>query len=240
MEVSLSGSKKFLTSCVNLLSRKSVYYGFVCLFQYSKNQQDALLIFTSIYQPTNAHIIPHKTLLKHVKTLRHVSILSNHHQGALFLAKIILQYSQFNSYLQTRCCGSISCVGMCCVTVARCASYRSVLKCFKSALKVFYGKLYVHSLVDKLKWFYENARCYNTIYTYIQFISVINLYIFPAGFLLIIRKYYAVYTATGIRHGFMLSGCWQDRNGKVPFGSCQQHTHTNCCIYRVVSPDDEQ
>jgi len=25
-------------------------------------------------------------------------------------------------------------------------------------------KLYVHSLVDKLKWFYENARRYNKIY----------------------------------------------------------------------------
>jgi len=25
-------------------------------------------------------------------------------------------------------------------------------------------KLYVQSLVDKLKWFYENARCYNKIY----------------------------------------------------------------------------
>jgi len=34
--------------------------------------------------------------------------LSDHHQGALFLAKVILRYSQFNSYLQTRCCGSIS------------------------------------------------------------------------------------------------------------------------------------
>ena len=64
---------------------------------------------TSIYQPTNAHIISHKTLLKHFKTLRHVSILSDHHQEALFLAKVIVQYSQFNSYLQTRCCGSISC-----------------------------------------------------------------------------------------------------------------------------------
>ena len=61
---------------------------------------------TSIYQPTNAHIISHKTLLKHFKTLRYVSILSDHHQGALFLAKVMLQYSQFNSYLQTRCCGS--------------------------------------------------------------------------------------------------------------------------------------
>jgi len=29
----------------------------------------------------------------------------------------------------------------------------------RSVLKVFYVKLYVHSLVDKLKWFYENARC---------------------------------------------------------------------------------
>jgi len=68
---------------------------------------------TSIYQPTNAHIISHKTILKHFKTLRHVLILSDRHQGALFLDKVILQYSQLNSYLQTRCCGSISCcVGM--------------------------------------------------------------------------------------------------------------------------------
>ena len=64
---------------------------------------------TSIYQPTNVHMISHKTLLKHFKTLRHVSTLSDHHQGALFLAKVILQYSQFNLQLQTRCCGSISC-----------------------------------------------------------------------------------------------------------------------------------
>ena len=28
---------------------------------------------------------------------------------------------------------------------------------------MFYVKLYVHSLVDKFKWFYENARCYNKI-----------------------------------------------------------------------------
>jgi len=34
----------------------------------------------------------------------------DHHQGAmLFLAKVILQYSQFNSFLQTLCCGSMSC-----------------------------------------------------------------------------------------------------------------------------------
>ena len=79
---------------------------------------------TSIYQPKNAHIISHKTLLKHFKTLRHVSILSDRYQGALFLAKVLLRYSQFNSYLQTRCYGSISCcVGMCCGEEARCASY---------------------------------------------------------------------------------------------------------------------
>jgi len=41
-------------------------------------------------------------------------------------------------------------------------------------------------------------------------------------------------------YAFMLTGCWQDRNG-----SCQQPvkiehmTYTNCCIYRVVPPDDE-
>jgi len=52
------------------------------------------------------HILFH---IKHFKTLQHVSILSDHHQGALFLAKVILRYSQFNSYLQTSCCGSISC-----------------------------------------------------------------------------------------------------------------------------------
>jgi len=66
-------------------------------------------VTTSIHQPTNAHIISHKTLLKHFKTPRHVSILSDHHQGALFLVKVTLRYSHFNSYLQTRCCSSISC-----------------------------------------------------------------------------------------------------------------------------------
>ena len=47
------------------------------------------LRITSIYQPTNAHIISYKARLKHFKTLRHISILSDHHHGALFLAKVI-------------------------------------------------------------------------------------------------------------------------------------------------------
>jgi len=99
------------------------------------------------------HIISHKTLLKHFKPLRYVSILSDHHQGALFLLSqhLVCKYE-------------LNCED-CSIKLARnkvpwwwsdrIETYRSVLKC----LKVFYVKLYVHSLVDKLKWFYENAWC---------------------------------------------------------------------------------
>jgi len=118
------------------LTRAYIYFEFTCPKCYFRRQNFFFKMsrylfhynesITSIYQPTNAHIISHKTILKHFKTLRNISILSYHQQGALFLAKVILQHSQFNSYLQTRCCGSISCcVGMCCGEVATCASYRT-------------------------------------------------------------------------------------------------------------------
>jgi len=44
---------------------------------------------------------------------------------------------------------------------------------------------------------------------YSQFVSIINLYMFRTNVLLITRRYYSVYTATGICHAFMLTGCWQ-------------------------------
>ena len=70
---------------------------------------------------------------------------------------------------------------------------------------------------------------------YFQFISINNLHMFRAGLLLIIRRYYSVYTAFSMCHAFMLTGCWQD-----PDPANSQSTRTNCCIYTVVPPDDEQ
>ena len=56
-------------------------------------------ITSVINQQLHLQKISHKTLQEHLKLLPHVSILSDHHQGALlFLAKVILHYSQFNSF----------------------------------------------------------------------------------------------------------------------------------------------
>jgi len=45
-------------------------------------------------------------------------------------------------------------------------------ECFK----VFYVKLYVHSLVDELKWFYENARCYNMVYS-LKLLTILKFFL---------------------------------------------------------------
>jgi len=54
---------------------------------------------------------------------------------------------------------------------------QSVLKCFKSVL----CKIIVHSLVDELKWFCENAQCYNKIsVTLYLFVFKLRLEMSPA------------------------------------------------------------
>ena len=64
----------------------------------------------------------------------------------------------------------------------------------RSVLKAFYVKLYVHSLVGKLKSFYKNARCYNKIYKHIIFCLLLQTFlpvrwrIHPTGQLILCRR----------------------------------------------------
>jgi hypothetical protein len=83
---------------------------------------------------------------------------------------------------------------------------------------------------------YEPTVC--TIHS--QFISIINLYMFRAGLLLIIRRDCSVYSAIGI----VMRLCWLAVGRiEMELPTASQHkrmTYTNRCIYTAVPPDDEQ
>jgi len=58
----------------------------------------------------------------------------------------------------------------------------SVLMCFKSVLY----KIILHSLVDELKWFRENERCYNKIYEEFYSKNKFEKLVHLVGFIIII------------------------------------------------------
>jgi len=56
-------------------------------------------------------------------------------------------------------------------------------------------KICVHSLVDKLKWFYENARCYNKTYRTLHVSDRFSVHL---------QEYSTVYIAIVICHVLMM------------------------------------
>jgi len=54
---------------------------------------------------------------------------------------------------------------------------------------------------------YLNNKNQQDALFYSQFILIFNLYMFRADLLLVIRRYFSVYTAFVMCHAFMLAGC---------------------------------
>jgi len=110
---------------------------------YGANMKIGFVHFNS--STNECTITLHKALLNHFKTLRHVSILSDHHQGALFLAKVILRYSHSILICKRSVVAVYHVVWECVVEqwlgVRRTRTRSKHVGVFESVLKVFYVKL---------------------------------------------------------------------------------------------------